>query len=364
MSDGRQWRERIRSEVSYSPLTREDLPRLARLIERTRHAGECTFVRDHTPAYYEWMYFRNPAGQAVVFAGEHNGELVTSFAVTPKRIQFGDEVVVCGKTMDMFTDPAYQGLGLISEVTSRVFREAQVRGIRMWYVTPSENSYPIFLNKWHYLENHRVNYIVRVLNYSAVFGAVVRPPVLGRVGGKIVDVGRRLCARAPSATPSFEFRNEPGFGPETDALWQKCRGYRVALVRDVAYLTWRYLENPDPYDVVKVYSGEMLRGILVTKFTRRRGLKVGEFVDWVAAPDDVEVRRAMYAFALRRFQVESCAFAQNWAIENSRWEAEMKSCGIVRRRRRVPVLLSPGAPRPDFYDPSAWLLTPGDGNDL
>jgi hypothetical protein len=264
----------------------------------------------------------------------------------------------------MFTHPGYQGLGLIKGAVSRVFQDARSRGIRMWYVTPSNRSYSIFVNKWRYVESCRVNYIVRVLDYAAVMASVMRPAALGRLAGTALNVGSGLLARVPAPDLRFEFRSERKFGPETDTLWQNCRGYRVALVRDAAYMTWRYLENPDHYDIVKVYAGSALRGILVTKFTRRRGLKVGEFVDCVTIPGDSDARRAIYRYGLRFFQTEGCAFAQNWAIQGSRWEQEMIRCGIAHRRRRIPVLFSPEAPQPEFYDPDAWFLAPGDGNDL
>lgn len=358
-------KERIRSEITYDVLTREDLPLLARLIDGMRRERDDTLqLRAFSPEYYDWIYFRNPAGAAVVFAGKHHGEVVTSFAITPKRIQFGDEVVLCGKTMDMFTHPDYQGMGLIGQVTSRVFQEARARGIQMWYVTPSSNSYPIFRGKWGYVESVPVNYVVRVLDHTSTFGAVVRPNALGRVAGAVVDASRRLGSRDVQPASTFEVREERYFGSETDALWARCHGYGVALVRNAPYLTWRYLENPDHYDVHKFYLGTALRGILVTKFTRRRGLKVGELVDLVSVPWDREVRSAMLKFAVRKFSDSRCAFAQGWAIEDSTWEAELRAQGLGRRRRKMAILFSPEASRLEFYDPQAWLLTQGDGNDL
>jgi hypothetical protein len=107
----------------------------------------------------------------------------------------------------------------------------------MWYVTPSNRSYSIFVNKWRYVESCRVNYIVRVLDYAAVMASVMRPAALGRLAGTALNVGSGLLARVPAPDLRFEFRSERKFGPETDTLWQNCRGYRVALVRDAAYMT-------------------------------------------------------------------------------------------------------------------------------
>lgn len=352
----------IRDQIEFDRLRREDLPQLSELIAGMRREGDATLrIRDSTPAYYDWMYFQNPAGPAIVFVGRHEGRVVTSFAMAPKRIQFGDDVVLCGKTMDMFTHPQYQGLGLIGAVTSRVFDEARARGIRMWYVTPSVNSYPIFRDKWGYVESVRVHTVVRLLDPAATFRTVARPRMLGRAGGAVLA---RFPARRIRQSPSFDVRAEHTFDTEVDDLWRRCDGSGVALVRDSAYLTWRYLANPDSYDVDSFSRDGELRGILVTKLTKRRGLPVGELVDVVAAPADVEVRDAMLGHALRQFRRRSCAVAQSWAIAGSGWETQLRSHGIGRPRRKLPFLLSPDAPRPEFYDPDAWFLTQGDGNDV
>ncbi len=358
-------KERLRSEIAYSPLTREELPLVSNLIGGMHKEDESVFdVRTHTEEYYDWMYFQNPAGPAVVYSGKHNGRIVTSFAVAPKRIQFRGEPILCGKTMDMFTHPDYQGLGLINEVTSRVFAATKALGISMWYVTPSDNSYPIFLGKWHYVESFQVNYIVRVLDYAAVLATTVRPASVGRAAGFAVNLARKRRSSLPAPDPRLELRDERTFGIETDLLWKRCGGYDVALVRDAAYLTWRYLQNPERYEITKAYDSGGLRGILVTKLTRRRGLKVGEFVDCVAAPEDVDVRKSLYRNGLVRFVEEGCAFAQNWAIQDSRWEREMVEVGLTWRRKKMAFLLSPAASRKEFYDGNAWYVTPGDGNDL
>lgn len=354
----------IRSEITYSPLRRDELPLLSRLIGGMHTEDESSLrVRTYSADYYDWMYFRNPAGDAVVFAGRHRGQIVTSFAITPKRLQIGGKVVVCGKTMDMFTHPEYQGLGLIKEVTSRVFSAARERGIDMWYVTPSVNSYPIFLNKWNYVESVRVNYVVRVLRYGPLLSTMVKPGAAGSLVGGAFDLARK-CVPRPAKRHGFTVAEEREFGRDADALWERCRDFPVALVRDAAYLRWRYLDNPDRYEIEKFSRDGQLRGILVTKHTRRRGLQVGEFVDCVAAPDDAEVRTAMYRHALERFEKSGCAFAQAWAIQDSRWEQEMFAAGVNRRRKKMALLFSPNPAEPDFHDPKAWYLTQGDGNDL
>src|SRR5699024_2370451 len=131
---------------------------------------------------YRWMYLANPAGPAVVHSAHLGDRIVASFALAPKVFQVGGRRVVLGKTMDMFTDPDFQGRGLIKRCTSAVFDDARARGIAGWYVTPTVNSYPIFTGRWGYREDLRVVYRARVLQWAPVLAAVARPAgVVGRV---------------------------------------------------------------------------------------------------------------------------------------------------------------------------------------
>jgi GNAT superfamily N-acetyltransferase len=355
-------RDALRERIVFRPLDEDDLPDLSTMITgMSPEVGVSHHIRDLSAEYYHWIYFENPAGPAITVGGWHDDTLVTSFAITPKRIQFGDDVVLCGKTMDMFTEPSYQGMGLNKQVTSRVFAAAKERGIRMWYVTPSEASYPIFKSKWGYVESVPVNYVVGVLDYEQALAAGA--PVLGRLGGRIIDRVRRGSGRE-QADVALDIRPVQAIGAEIDRLWQRCSGYGVALVRDSQYLNWRYVANPDTYHLSAAYLGEDLQGILVTKYTTRRGLKIGEVVDFVTAPAAPVVRRALLREALERFRGDGCVLAQSWAIEDSPLEADLRSVGIGHRRQKLAIVFSPEAPRPAFYDRRAWFLTAGDGNDV
>lgn len=357
-------RDALREQVVYRPLADDDLAELsAMIVGMSPEVDGSHHIRDLSPEYYRWMYLENPAGRAVVMGGWHEDRLVTSFAIVPKRVQFGDEVVVCGKTMDMFTEPSYQGLGLNKQVTSRVFVAAKEQGIDMWYVTPSTASYPIFTSKWGYVESVPVNYVVGVLDFEQAMEAGVPLAVLGRLGGRVINRVRRASARErPDA--DLDIRSVQSIGADVDQLWQRSSGYGVALVRDSQYLNWRYIANPDTYDLNAAYRGEDLQGILVTKYTKRRGLKVGEIVDFVTPPGAFAVRRALLRSARARFRRDGCALAQAWAIESSPLEADLRSVGIGHRRQKLAILFSPNAPRPAFYDPRAWFLAAGDGNDI
>ncbi|WP_344812798.1 GNAT family N-acetyltransferase, partial [Microlunatus aurantiacus] len=223
-----------RDGIEFGSLTDSDFQGISDLITRMDSTEADQRLRNKSEVYYRWMYQANPSGRAIVHSGRHQGRVVSSFAVAPKKVQVDGQEMVIGKTMDMFTDPAYQGKGLIKQCTTAVFEGARKAGIRGWYVTPSPNSYPIFKGKWGYREDLQLIYRSRILDYSKVLAAAIKPPLLGRAAGSIVDIATHLVPHQSTRfTNGYEARQLHDFGPEVDVLWTKVRpGYRVALVRD------------------------------------------------------------------------------------------------------------------------------------
>lgn len=353
-------------EIEFRPFSVDDLDGISALItSMSTDRGEQR-LRDKSAAYYRWMYTDNPAGDAIVHSAHHKGAVVSTFAIAPKPVQIDGRRVTLGKTMDMFTHPDYQGLGLIKRCTDAVFEDARAAGMDGWYVTPSVNSYPIFTGKWGYREPFKVVYRSRVLNYAQVLSVVVRPQAVGRIAGGAVDALRRLRA-------SREFRLPPGwaaqevdsFGEEADDLWDAVKaGYRVALVRDAQYLNWRYSRNPDEYTLIELSHDGRLAGIIVLTRTIRRGLHVGEIVDYVCAIEDVATLTLMVRMASERFRQLGCAMVEAWSITGTRTDATLRAAGLRFARTEVKFLISPGFPDQVVYQPDAWLLTQGDGNDV
>lgn len=327
-------------ELKFGPLREGDDGRVSDLITRMSSEGAGLRLRDKSPVYYRWMYEQNPAGRAIVHSARLGDRIVASFALAPKAFVIDGERVVVGKTMDMFTDPSWQGHGLMRICTDAVFEEAVAAGLPGWYVTPSVNSYPIFTGRWGYREEFSLIYRLRVL----------RPRPLRR----------RL--RLP---PGFTLEEVNRFDRSPDELWEEVsHGYRVAQVRDAAYLNWRYVANPDHYDLLTLRRDGRLVGIAVLGRTLRRGIQVGELMELIHPTDDEDTLRLLVGAVAVRAEGRGCRLLQAWSVPDTRLDARLRRAGLRWRRGEVKFLLSPGFPGVAASDPDGWLLSQGDGNDV
>lgn len=317
-----------------------DERRVSELIGRMSENRPGLHLRDKSPAYYWWMYEQNPCGRAIVRSVRRGDELVASFALAPKAFAIDGERTVVGKTMDMFTDPAWQGRGLMSRCTDAVFEAAAASGIPGWYVTPSVNSYPIFVDRWGYREHFSLTYRL----------AVVTPGWLP---------GRRALPAG------YELADVATFDDAADDLWERVSGeYQVAQERDAAYLNWRYVANPDRYDLLALRRQGRVVGLVVLGWTVRRGIRVGELMELIHDPADEGALRLLVRSAARRARERRCWLLQAWSLPGTRLDGRLRTAGLRWRRGEVKFLLSPGFPGVAAADPDAWLLSQGDGNDV
>lgn len=359
---------RIRNEIEYDVLKQEELNDLANLITETRNIpfGE-PHIRSHSKDYYNWMYFRNPAGKAWVYGARHNGKLVGSFAMAPKRIKIGDSAITCGKTMDMFTAPDYQGCGLMSQISTRVFDAAKRDGTHIWYVTPSDKSYPIFLKKWGYVEPFEIKCCLSVLSVSGLLASKVNFAKLAAISKNTLGKFERnfYLRREKKIKKIYEIESITSFGDEIDEFWNRISAaIPVGLIRDSQYMNWRYIDNPDQYQSFVFRRNKECCGVLVLKYTLRKGMRIGEIVDLVCQIDDESAIIDMIRYGLSKMQEDGCIVCQAWQIPDTRMARLMKKAGLRINHSTVKFLLSPNAPYSMFYMRENWLIAQGDGNDI
>lgn len=353
-------------EIEIVELGEDDVEDIAMLINEMHPTPQKQlFLRSRSKEYYHWMYFQNPAGRAHIFGARHNGKLVSSFALAPKLFEIGGIEYLCGKTMDMFTHPEYQGMGLMKVLAARVFESAKKSGISMWYVTPSKKSYPIFLKKWKCVESFELNYTIKILSYRQLLEKYIKPQIVGRVIGRIAGAAEFFKRLPLDEFQNYEITPINDFNNDIEILWQSFRkNYRVIQVRNSIYLNWRYVANPDSYQIFQFKQNGHIGGVIVLKFTTRNSLKIGEIVDYLYLKGDRQIFQTMISWAIKQLRRDKCAVIQSWTIDASLTEREIFNVGLKKKRKKLKMLLSPNVSLTLFYNKEAWFITEGDGNDI
>ena len=201
-----------------------------------------------SPAEFDWFFDRNPAGPRLLSEVREDGRSLGVLAMSYARAQVGGDEQLVAFAVGAVTHPDARGRGIFGRLELANEEQAAAAGATMALGFTNPMAGPILVGKlgWHDLYRMRL---------------WARPLRLKRTG-----VGE-LAPRSGGYLESFDARHEE--------LW-RAGGYRNALVRSAAYLTWRYLDAPRDY---RVLGDE--RGFAVLGHAVRKGFSAGVVCDLV-----------------------------------------------------------------------------------
>ncbi len=278
MTDSEGW-----VSLRYSPQDAEDTLELVR-----QTWGE---IEPADRAYHEWQYRRSPAGPAIVSLAreEGTGRLIGQAVTIPARVGIAGESRVVNICLNVATLLEWRGRGVFSALLRDVSALSGEEGIAFTFAFPNEASYPSFVKRAGYRGIGSVPLLVRPLNPERL--AYKRTG--SRVLAKIASLGR-LVWRPPAAAPReegptrLEIARVETFDDSFTAFWERVKGrFPVMVVRDAAYLNWRFVEVPlREYVSFAARSDGEVRGFIVLRVAPVGQLSSGLIVDLVVEPSE------------------------------------------------------------------------------
>jgi GNAT superfamily N-acetyltransferase len=189
--------------VEYDPSRREALADLMQRVWETRPDEQ----------ELAWFYEQNPVRPASVLLAEVDGRTVATAAIAFTRMSLAGETLEVGMPLRVATDPAYRGQGIFARLEAENEERVRGLGIRLLLTVPNAASAPVFLGRlgWRSLPSLRVWVRLRLRR--------------GHSGG-----ARRV----------ERFEAPPQSGGEGDRV-----------LRDDAWLNWRFADAPAPYRLLE-----------------------------------------------------------------------------------------------------------------
>ncbi len=254
---------------------------------------------------FDWWFARNPAGSLMSVARD-DGRVIGVASHSLYRMVLGGEEQTASFSVHATTDPAARGRGVFVGLERKHEQEAQERGVAVVLAFASAPTAPLFLGPLGWTEISRYRIWMRPLPF----------------GGK-----------SAAAVAAFDHAGDAASG------WPN------HIVRDAAYLNWRYLESPRDYAAYGVSGGYAVLG-----HKRHRGRDVALVAD-LAGPVRPLLRACLAAVKPGTRLV--------FAVPARGQEVSYLSCGFVPTPRTLHFMGKALAGRLDT-DPRAWRFTLGD----
>ena len=301
---------------------------------------------------FDWLYCRNPDGPSTAWfvTDDRTGEVAGCTAVFPRRIQVrGQRTPVVGWNCgDFCIMPRYRAGGAAIALR-RAARTAVDQGVRPFlYAHPNERMLQIHIRVGH-------SPLGRMIRFA-------RPTRFGPQGivGRLGTLGLSVV-RPDRLWPGMDdYDIESNSLPvEIDDLFERVRStLGTALVRDVRYLSWRFIECPtDEYRFVLARRGPRLTGYLAFCVSKDQ-LQVK---DWLG--EDTRAVRTLFSAAIDQAFTAQVASASVTMLETHRDLGVIRSLGFARRAESsVTITYAPESLpwRADVASADAWYMTVGD----
>lgn len=302
-------------------------------------------------ARFEWLYRRNPDGPSTAWfvVDDRSGDVAGCTAVFPRRIQVRGQQrpAVAWNCGDFCIMPRYRA-GAAAIKLRQAARDGVDAGVTSFlYAHPNDRMLQIHLRVGH----QPLGRMIRLARPTRVKG----DSILHRMATSGLRVARPDCL-LPRDECEIESRTLPS---ELDELFDRVRSsLGTALVRDVKYLRWRFVDCPlSEYRFVIARRGSQLTGYLAFCITGGQ-LNVK---DWLGA--DSRAVRTLFGAAIDHASASEASSASVTLLETHRDAPLIRALGFARRpETSTSITYAPESLpwRAAVTRPEAWYMTVGD----
>jgi hypothetical protein len=323
-----------------------------------------SFHRTMTDAYWRWKAKGRPSEvENVGVAVGPDDNPIAQFVGIPCRavVRGVERPVMVGA--DVVTAPEFRRQGVFTETARRLFDTWRQAGVAL-VLGLANDRWGSRAEALGYERYFKIHWFVRPLRPERWLARRARLPLLARsrwLGGW----WNALWDRPPHRDITVRLLNAPT--RELDALWQRAAPRaQLSLVRDAAWVTWRYFAPPvapaQAYRVVLAERQGSPAGYAAYRIVRRERASSAQLAE-VFAPGDGEALEALVRDVVARAAAEDADLVTTLAVRGSDVQRALRRAGFVfspGAYRLEAVRLDPSIASAVLNDASAWWLAGGD----
>jgi GNAT superfamily N-acetyltransferase len=327
------------------------------------------------PRFIRWMYEQNPAGRALEYVTLNKGLVSGHIAAVPLRYQIGSRTTRGCVAINAITHPDYRGKGIFIILCDLMDKRCAEAGIEFTFGYANLNSEKGCLRHLAYRELGRFPLWLLPFRAPRILAAQeTKRGVFWRLAARLAQPGARAWSAAlrPHLDQGISVERLTEFGPEFDALWESVRGgYGNVLVRDRAFLDWRFVRPPTRrYEILAARKDGRLLGYLASAVMTVQGLRWAMIADMLVA-DTKEGRAAAARLVkehVRRSRDAGADLAAGLMFKHAPAAAGLRRNGFLvcppgLLPREFPILIRSNIPALEgegFFNVASWYLTMGD----
>ena len=360
------------SRYVYRKMERRDHEALNALHEK--HLG-CAH-RDND--FFEWKYWRSPGGphESVVAEETATGRIVGELGGIAVMMRYFGKTGPVYFDVDVVIDKdASRGRIFFPIYRKRLefIAEREVRSVPLNCSFTIPKTLKIMSKTWKIRGVAPAPKLAKVLKHGAYIGKKTRSKLIARMGGLLLDLWSDV--RYPMIAPrQIDVSQTDAFDASADALWEKMKDYYgVWVVRDRAFLNWRYVDIPHvDNQILVVREKDALLGYLVVNFQDREK-RAGVIQDFQFLKERKDAGRALLRKGIDFLKRSGSEVAIIWDFDHTHTHAILEEFGFGSRETtgrhfcvREAIELKESIADVPFdraRDRANWFLGKGDADD-
>lgn len=225
-----------RIEPEQQPLLLEEIRNI--LTEVGAHNVEI-----YNQEYWDWQYKNLPSGKSYVYAAWDDQKIIGYYHVPVYRCSIEGMEKLIGNIQDVAVNPNYRGVGLFRQLAEFANADLDNSEVDLIYTFPNDKSIRTFLKYNKFKQVSRVPAYIRPVKAGGILKSKINLFGLEQIPGWIADLTINLFSKSNNL-PQGSVEQIVEISDELETLFTKYNSsFENHLVRDKAWLDWRYLKS-------------------------------------------------------------------------------------------------------------------------
>jgi GNAT superfamily N-acetyltransferase len=200
------------------------------------------------PDYWRWLTRGNPAGPAYAGVAKANDEVVGAAMMVPAYAKVGDRQLLAYLSINTVVRADFRRQGISSSLATWALEDSAKIGSDLAFLAPGPNSKDSWRKSSLEVVGPAGPLMLKFLDVGAVlaYRGIKSRPIhwLAGAGYKLISPFlRRRWSNRPD--PDLTIGEVTSFDEHFDRFWERVKHkYHILLVRDAAFLQWRYRDVP------------------------------------------------------------------------------------------------------------------------
>ena len=304
---------------------------------------------------WEWANLNNPNIYAKQFPAwvckdNKTNRIVGHFGIIPVLLKFKNSCHPAAWGRELIVLPKFRKLGIGPFLVDTVLRNIKDKVVLFLIAGLSNHSYAIF-KKFSFVDLRYIPLYVRINKPDKILQSKIRNRILARLLGIFAGVALKILylfsyirMSKYNTSENILITEIANFDDSFDKLWEKASiCFPIIIKRNSVNLNWRFVHQPYwKYRIFKAESKEdrEIKGYVVLREGKSRGLRVGIVSDLFAPADDIHTIASLINFTIKYFGKKRDLDLIRCDILNRRFEQILKNFGFISIRSNSHFMLT------------------------